>query len=76
VRLGIKRLVTVGEDAEALHQAARHEGMSAEDARLVPGVEGALELLGRELGSGDVVLIKASRVAGLERIAQGLIEGR
>ncbi len=33
----------------------------------------ALELLANELAAGDVVLIKASRAAGLERLAEGLL---
>jgi hypothetical protein len=45
-----------------------------DDVVVVPGaagVDGALEALG-ELRSGDVVLVKASRVAGLERLAPRL----
>ena len=42
----------------------------------VPDWEAALEALGRlqpPLGEGDVVLVKASRVAGLERLAAALL---
>ena len=39
----------------------------------VAGVDEALELLRAELRPGDVVLVKASRAAGLERLAQGLL---
>lgn len=38
----------------------------------VPGVEGALEALG-PLDAGDAVLVKASRVVGLERLAAALL---
>jgi len=38
------------------------------------GVDGALRALGR-LDAGDAVLVKASRVAGLERLAQRLVDG-
>ncbi|MBW0119031.1 UDP-N-acetylmuramoyl-tripeptide--D-alanyl-D-alanine ligase [Pseudonocardia abyssalis] len=38
-------------------------------------VDAALELLRAELRPGDVVLVKASRAAGLERLAAGLLEG-
>jgi hypothetical protein len=44
------------------------------DVVVVPGAagaDGALEALG-ELRRGDVVLVKASRVAGLERLAPRL----
>ena len=39
----------------------------------VKGVDGALAALGR-LDAGDAVLVKASRVAGLERLAQRLVD--
>jgi UDP-N-acetylmuramoyl-tripeptide--D-alanyl-D-alanine ligase len=40
----------------------------------VVGIDGALAALGR-LAAGDAVLVKASRVAGLERLARRLVEG-
>jgi UDP-N-acetylmuramoyl-tripeptide--D-alanyl-D-alanine ligase len=43
------------------------------DSEPVEGVEGALAAIG-PLGPGDAVLIKASRVAGLERLAHRLLE--
>jgi UDP-N-acetylmuramoyl-tripeptide--D-alanyl-D-alanine ligase len=39
----------------------------------VPDVEAALAALG-PVGAGDVVLVKASRMAGLERVAAALVE--
>jgi UDP-N-acetylmuramoyl-tripeptide--D-alanyl-D-alanine ligase len=35
----------------------------------------ALHLLRRQLRPGDVVLVKASRYVGLERLADALLEG-
>jgi UDP-N-acetylmuramoyl-tripeptide--D-alanyl-D-alanine ligase len=43
--------------------------------REVPDVAAALDLLRAELRPGDVVLVKASRSAGLERLAAALLEG-
>ncbi len=43
-------------------------------ARTVPGVDEAMSMLAAELEPGDVVLVKASRAAGLERLAAGLLE--
>jgi UDP-N-acetylmuramoyl-tripeptide--D-alanyl-D-alanine ligase len=40
-----------------------------------PGRPRALHLLRAELAPGDAVLVKASRAAGLERLAAGLLEG-
>jgi len=39
----------------------------------VTGVDGAVAALG-DLGPGDALLIKASRVAGLERLAHRLLD--
>jgi UDP-N-acetylmuramoyl-tripeptide--D-alanyl-D-alanine ligase len=67
-----QRLVVVGERAAGLATGARLAGL--DDVVVVPGaagVDGVLEALG-ELRSGDVVLVKASRVAGLERLARRL----
>ncbi len=73
-RLGIKRLVAVGEVARPACQAARLECLTPEEAVWVADVQGAIEVLRAELAPGDVVLLKASRVAGLERIAAALLE--
>jgi UDP-N-acetylmuramoyl-tripeptide--D-alanyl-D-alanine ligase len=43
--------------------------------RATADVDAALALLRAELRPGDVVLVKASRAAGLERLAAGLLEG-
>jgi UDP-N-acetylmuramoyl-tripeptide--D-alanyl-D-alanine ligase len=64
----VGRLVVVGERASGMANGARLAGL--DDVVVVPGaagVDGVLEALG-ELRRGDVVLVKASRVAGLERL--------
>jgi UDP-N-acetylmuramoyl-tripeptide--D-alanyl-D-alanine ligase len=43
--------------------------------RATADVDDALALLRAELRPGDVVLVKASRAAGLERLVAGLLEG-
>jgi UDP-N-acetylmuramoyl-tripeptide--D-alanyl-D-alanine ligase len=60
--LGIDELVAVDSPA----YGARRE---------VPDVDEAIALLHAELAPGDVVLVKASRAAGLERIAADLLDG-
>ncbi len=69
VRLGIRRLIAVGEGARPACEAARLEGMSPEEAVSVADVEAAALLILARAEPGDVVLLKGSRVAGLERIA-------
>jgi len=44
------------------------------DSMVVPDVAAALDLLRAELRPHDVVLVKASRSAGLERVAAGLLD--
>lgn len=63
--LGVQRLVSVG--------TAGYQAGYGKDSMLVPDVEGALDLLRDELRPDDVVLVKASRAAGLERVAAGLL---
>ncbi|MCP2256961.1 UDP-N-acetylmuramoyl-tripeptide--D-alanyl-D-alanine ligase [Streptoalloteichus tenebrarius] len=75
VRFNVSRLVVVGEQARPMHQGACWEGSWGEESVLVPDVEAAVALLRAELRPGDVVLVKASRAAGLERVARDLLAG-
>jgi UDP-N-acetylmuramoyl-tripeptide--D-alanyl-D-alanine ligase len=72
VRLGVRRLVTVGEETRPLHEAARLEGMTPEEATAVRDADEAIAAVRAEIAPGDVVLVKASRAAGLERVALAL----
>jgi UDP-N-acetylmuramoyl-tripeptide--D-alanyl-D-alanine ligase len=69
VRLGVGRLVAVGEETRPLLEAARLEGMMAEEAVLVADTDEAVRVVLASIEPGDVVLVKASRAAGLERAA-------
>jgi UDP-N-acetylmuramoyl-tripeptide--D-alanyl-D-alanine ligase len=73
VRLDISQLVVVGEAARALHLGALLEGSWDRESVLVPDVDAAVEFLADGLQPGDVVLIKASRAARLERVAEALL---
>jgi UDP-N-acetylmuramoyl-tripeptide--D-alanyl-D-alanine ligase len=61
VRLGIERLVVVGDEARPLHTGAVLEGSFGGESVHVPDQDAAVELLARELRPGDVVLVKGSR---------------
>ncbi len=74
VRLNINRLVVVGEQAAAMHHGASHEGSWGEESVLVPDTEAAIALLRAELRPDDVVLVKASKVAQLWKVADALLE--
>ena len=69
---GVDRLVVVGEGA-AIHDGALAAGAGDRSVR-VDDVDAAVDLLRRDLRPGDVVLVKASRSAGLERVAERLLE--
>ncbi|MFG2296740.1 UDP-N-acetylmuramoyl-tripeptide--D-alanyl-D-alanine ligase [Streptomyces sp. NPDC048603] len=76
VRLNVSKLVAVGgREASWLQLGAYNEGSWGEESVLVSDAQAAVDLLRRELRPGDVVLVKASRSIGLERIAQALLEG-
>jgi UDP-N-acetylmuramoyl-tripeptide--D-alanyl-D-alanine ligase len=75
VRLGIDKVIVVGPDAAAIHTGARLEG-AREEPVLTEDVAAAVGVLERETSadpSHTVVLVKASRAAGLERVAAALL---
>jgi UDP-N-acetylmuramoyl-tripeptide--D-alanyl-D-alanine ligase len=74
VRLDVQRLVVVGEGARPIHLAAGLEGSWGQESMFVPDAQAALQLLRRDVRPDDVVLVKASRAAGLEVVAAGLLE--
>ncbi|MEV6109740.1 UDP-N-acetylmuramoyl-tripeptide--D-alanyl-D-alanine ligase [Streptomyces sp. NPDC051940] len=76
VRLNVSKLVAVGgREAAWLRMGAYNEGSWGEESVHVSDAEAALELLRSELRPGDVVLVKASRSVGLEKVAAALLEG-
>ncbi|MFD0272190.1 UDP-N-acetylmuramoyl-tripeptide--D-alanyl-D-alanine ligase [Streptomyces sp. NPDC127106] len=76
VRLNVSKLVAVGgREASWLQLGAYNEGSWGEESVLVSDAQAAIDLLRSELRPGDVVLVKASRSIGLERVAQALLDG-
>ena len=74
VRLDITQLVVVGPVAGSIHAGAVLEGSWGSESAHLPDVDAVIALLRTELRPGDVVLIKGSRSAGLERVAAALLE--
>ena len=74
VRLDIGEVIAVGEAARPIQHGAALEGSWNGEARWVPDTGAALALLRAELRPGDVVLVKASRAASLERVALAIAE--
>jgi UDP-N-acetylmuramoyl-tripeptide--D-alanyl-D-alanine ligase len=73
VRLDIGQLLVVGEPARPLHQGASLEGSWNNESVFVPDHGAAIAWLHEHLVPGDVVLFKASRAAGLERVADAVL---
>ncbi|MGH3497499.1 MAG: UDP-N-acetylmuramoyl-tripeptide--D-alanyl-D-alanine ligase [Nocardioidaceae bacterium] len=73
VRLGITQLLAVGEQARPLQVGASLEGAADGRCVLLPDVESSVRWLRSHLRPGDVVLVKASRAVGLERVAAALL---
>jgi UDP-N-acetylmuramoyl-tripeptide--D-alanyl-D-alanine ligase len=74
VRLDVNRLVAVTPAARPIHLGASLEGSWGNESAYAETIDEALDLLRKELQPGDVVLVKASRAAGLERLAAALLE--
>ncbi|WP_375490285.1 UDP-N-acetylmuramoyl-tripeptide--D-alanyl-D-alanine ligase [uncultured Jatrophihabitans sp.] len=72
--LGIAQLITVGDEARALADGAAAQDSWDGTATRVPDTAAAVELLRGGLRPGDVVLVKASRSASLERVADAITE--
>jgi UDP-N-acetylmuramoyl-tripeptide--D-alanyl-D-alanine ligase len=71
-RLGVARLVTVGPEAKTIAVAALREGVEPENVAGYDDAEAALADVQAHARPGDVVVVKASRVAGLEQLAEAL----
>jgi len=69
---GVDELVVVGASASGIHDGARAATGSAR-VRTVPDHAAAAGLVAGEIAPGDVVLFKASRVAGLDRAASAVL---
>lgn len=75
VRLNVSKLVAVGgREAAWLDMGAKNEGSWGEESVHVSDARAAVDLLRSELRPGDVVLVKASRSVGLERVAEALLD--
>jgi UDP-N-acetylmuramoyl-tripeptide--D-alanyl-D-alanine ligase len=73
-RLRVDELVVVGAGARLIAVGAEREGVEPERIHRCDGVEEAAALVRRLARAGDLVLVKASRVERLERVAEALTE--
>src|SRR5690625_336349 len=73
VRLNISQLYVVGEGAAPIHRGASLEGSFGGESVHLETVEEAIAVLEQTVTTGDAVLMKSSRDAGLRRIARPLL---
>jgi UDP-N-acetylmuramoyl-tripeptide--D-alanyl-D-alanine ligase len=65
-------LIVVGEGAGGIAAGAVDAGLDASRVHYVPDADAALDALVPRLRDDDVVLVKASRGIGLDRVVDGL----
>lgn len=71
-RLPVDRLIAVGEAAKLIAVAGIREGVEPDDVAAYDDPADVLADVREHASSGDVVLFKGSRVAGLEKIVEAL----
>jgi UDP-N-acetylmuramoyl-tripeptide--D-alanyl-D-alanine ligase len=74
-RIGIDALVAVGPEAGLIAVGAEREGVEPDRIVRCEDTAQAVNAVRALAGPGDVVLVKASRVARLERVAEALRDG-
>lgn len=72
----VDTLVTVGVLARRIADGALAAGMSVDDVRPCATVDEAGAVLDDLVEIGDLVLVKASRMMGLERLVEGIVNPR
>jgi UDP-N-acetylmuramoyl-tripeptide--D-alanyl-D-alanine ligase len=73
-RADLAGVIAVGDEAAPILAGARRVRSWTGEALAVPDGAGALDALANQLKPGDVVLVKASRAAHLEGVAEALLE--
>lgn len=72
VRLNIDQLFVVGQEAKLIHMAASQEGSWDGESVFIDSISNAVEIIGDRLEPGDIVLVKASNIAGLRFLGDDL----
>jgi UDP-N-acetylmuramoyl-tripeptide--D-alanyl-D-alanine ligase len=72
VRLNIDKLFVVGQPAKLIHMAASQEGSWDGESEFIDSIGNAYEIIHERLRPGDVVLVKASNIAGLRFLGDDL----
>jgi UDP-N-acetylmuramoyl-tripeptide--D-alanyl-D-alanine ligase len=73
VQSGVSHMIVIGDHAGGIHAGAVAEASWQGNSVHVADVHEAIDVLREQVRSGDIVLVKGSRVAGLERVAEVLL---
>ncbi|MDP9117389.1 MAG: UDP-N-acetylmuramoyl-tripeptide--D-alanyl-D-alanine ligase [Actinomycetota bacterium] len=73
-QLDVSRVIAIGEPARAVLAGAEADHCWRGTASWAPDVHEAIKILRAQLHPGDVVLVKASRAASLERVALAILD--
>ncbi|MDQ1690100.1 MAG: UDP-N-acetylmuramoyl-tripeptide--D-alanyl-D-alanine ligase, partial [Pseudonocardiales bacterium] len=76
VRYDIGKVIAVGDEARPIAHGAALEGSWNGESEWVSDTDAATARLAGILEPGDVVLVKGSRSAGMERVAAGIMAAR
>jgi UDP-N-acetylmuramoyl-tripeptide--D-alanyl-D-alanine ligase len=74
--LSIDLLLALGEEAPIVVESAIRHGLPMERAKVVESHSEAISILRQMIQSGDWILVKGSRRMAMEKIGEGLTEGR
>ena len=74
--LSIDFLLALGEEAPIVVESAIRHGLPMERARVVESHSEAISILKQMIQNGDWILVKGSRRMAMEKIVEGLTEGR
>lgn len=74
--LSIDFLLTLGEEGPTVVESAIRHGLPRERGRVVENYSEAISILKQVIQEGDWVLVKGSRRMAMEKIVEGLTEGR
>jgi UDP-N-acetylmuramoyl-tripeptide--D-alanyl-D-alanine ligase len=75
-KLSIDFLLTLGEEAPIVVASAIRHGLPMERAKVVESHSEAISILRQMIQTGDWILVKGSRRMAMEKIVEGLTEGR
>jgi UDP-N-acetylmuramoyl-tripeptide--D-alanyl-D-alanine ligase len=74
--LAVDFLLVLGEEAPLVVESAIHRGFPIERTRVAESHSEAISLLRQMVQNGDWILVKGSRRMAMEKIVEGLTEGR